>query len=379
MSPVAARDQGLVQLLVLPDQRVAVRRAHGGQSRVGPEVMLGPFLQERPLDHLGHLRGLDVLGDAEVDGNIQAVGGQRRAGGLVGVPFVPPAGVVEHAREEVSGVAVVVEFGDELGAGGPGSNAAIRESLAWRHASAAAGRRGVGTALSAALRWAGVSGPVAAGEHRAQAPGPVERGPERGDVGLAARVQVPAHVAERRVARGQPLCAASAASRRATRCRAWTKVSCWPATSLTAWVNARGRVQRREVGPQPPDRIGDRAVQQFRAAGAGGPAREGRLPGGQVLARLGRDGGDRRVRQRVGGHLAGRPPEILPVGPLHGVGGVRERAAEPVEVGGRARVVAAEQRGEAGFGGGERLCGALPGNGEGELSDTRFPWRPRPG
>ena len=33
--------------------------------------MLGPLLQERPLDHLGHLRGLDVLGDAEIDGHIR--------------------------------------------------------------------------------------------------------------------------------------------------------------------------------------------------------------------------------------------------------------------------------------------------------------------
>src|SRR5205814_3355000 len=122
-----------------------------------------------------------------------------------------------------------------------------------------------------------------------------------------------------------------------------------------------------------------RSVQQFRAAGGGGPGGQGRLPGGLGLARLGRDGGDRRVRQRVGADLGGGLPEVLPVGPVHGVGGVRERAAEPVEVGGRARVIAAEQRGEAGLGGGDRLRGALPGGGEGELLIGGFPGDVIPG
>ena len=376
--PGRRADQGPVQLLVLPDQRVPVRRPHGGQGRVGPDVMLGPLLQQRPLDHLGHLHGVDVLGDAEINGNIQAVGGQRCPGGLVRVPFIAPAGVVEHDREEAGRVVVVIELGDQVGTAvrverrhqgvpGPAPRLVGRGQAGRRH-------RALGRLEVSRGERAG-----AAGDHRAQAPGPAERGPERGDIGLAPRVQVTARVVERRVLRGQPFVRGVGRLPQGHQVPGLAEGQ-RPARDLADPVGERaGRVQRREMGPQPPDRLGDRAVQQFRAAGGGGPGGQGRLPGGQRLARIGRAGGDGRVRQRVGADVAGGLPEILPVGPVHGVGGVRERAAEPVEVGGRARVIAAEQRGEAGLGGGELLRGALPGGGQRELLIRRFPGDVVPG
>ena len=96
------RDECPVQLPVFADQRVPVGRAHRGQVRVGPEVMLRPFLQQGPFDHLGHLPGRHPFGNAEVDGDAEAVRGQRRAAGLVNVPFVLPAGVLAKGCDEIS-------------------------------------------------------------------------------------------------------------------------------------------------------------------------------------------------------------------------------------------------------------------------------------
>ena len=65
--------------------------------------------------------------------------------------------------------------------------------------------------------------------------------------------------------------------------------------------------------------------------------------------------------------------------PVDGVGGVGEPAAEPVEVGGPARVVGAEPWGVAGLGRGESLRGAFPCGGQPELRLRRVPVDPFPG
>ena len=68
---------------------------HGRQGRVGPQQVVRPFLQQRPLDDARYLLGRDTLGNAELDGP----SGRDRPvprGWLVGVPFIlarrcPPA------------------------------------------------------------------------------------------------------------------------------------------------------------------------------------------------------------------------------------------------------------------------------------------------
>ena len=56
--------------------------------------MFGPFLQEGTFDHLGYLLRRDPFGNAEVNGDVEAVCGQRCAAGEVDVPFVLAAGVL---------------------------------------------------------------------------------------------------------------------------------------------------------------------------------------------------------------------------------------------------------------------------------------------
>ena len=107
-------DEGAIEFLVFADQRVPVGRAYRGQVRVGPEVVLRPFLQQGPLDHAGHLPGWHALGNAEVDGDVEAVGGQRRPAGLVDVPFVLSAGVLAKSGDQVTRIVEVVEFGSQI-------------------------------------------------------------------------------------------------------------------------------------------------------------------------------------------------------------------------------------------------------------------------
>ena len=96
------RDECPVQLLVFADQRVPVCCAHRGQVRVGPEVVFRPFLQQGPFDHQGYLPRRDAFGNAEVNGDVEAVRGQGRAARLVDVPFVLAAGVLTQGRNEIS-------------------------------------------------------------------------------------------------------------------------------------------------------------------------------------------------------------------------------------------------------------------------------------
>ena len=93
------RDQRAVQFPVFADQRVPVRRAYRGQGRVGPELVLGPFLQQRPLDHAGHLPRTGTRSEMQksmATSRPWAASAARH--GLVGVPFVLSAGVLAQER-----------------------------------------------------------------------------------------------------------------------------------------------------------------------------------------------------------------------------------------------------------------------------------------
>jgi hypothetical protein len=119
-------------------------------------------------------------------------------------------------------------------------------------------------------------------------------------------------------------------------------------------------VQRRRTRPQPPDRIGDRAGQQFLVRGDHGCGRQRRLPGGQVVNRLRRDAGGGPAARHVPADELGGPGEVLAAGAAHGDGRVGERAPEPAEVRAAPGIVRAEQRGVVALGRGEHLRGVAP-------------------
>ena len=77
-------------------------------------MVFRPFLQEGPFDYQGYLLRRDAFGNAEVNGDVEAVRGQGRAAGLVDVPFVLAAGVLTQGRDEISRVLVVIELGSEV-------------------------------------------------------------------------------------------------------------------------------------------------------------------------------------------------------------------------------------------------------------------------
>ena len=80
------------------------------------------------------------------------------------------------------------------------------------------------------------------------------------------------------------------------------------------------RVQRPQVRTQPADRVGDRAVQQFRAGSGLRPRREDRMPGVQITNGVIRDPGDGRVGNRVTPDEIGGAAQILPAGGTDGGG-----------------------------------------------------------
>ena len=50
----------------------------------------------------------------KVDGDVKAVGGQRRTAGLVDVPFVFSAGVLAKSGDQITCIVEIVEFGSQI-------------------------------------------------------------------------------------------------------------------------------------------------------------------------------------------------------------------------------------------------------------------------
>ncbi len=256
------RCQDLVQLLAPTGQRVSVHGAQRREGRVGPQLVVSPFLQQGPFDHLGYLGRLNLFGDAEVNGCIQAVGGQTSTRGLEGVPFAGPAGVVEHGFEQCSPGLVVVQFASQFLA------ARRAERPQQRGAGRLPGVRGAGEAAGgdgAFGRMKGRrgerTGPAA--DHCAQPPRPSQPVAQRREVGGSSRIQRPAQVLEDRVPGGQ-LCVRGVGRLPQGHQLPGLAEREWPAHGLADHAgDLTGGVQRLQVGPQPPDGPGDRAVQQL--------------------------------------------------------------------------------------------------------------------
>ena len=174
--------------------------------------------------------------------------------GLVGVPFVLPAGVLAKGGDQVTRVVVVVEFGSQIRA------PAGVERLQQRFAGTLP-RVGRGGQLAGRDRAVGRldlgrgQRRVGAGDHDAQRPRPLHRRPDGRDIGLGTGVQVTERVAEQGILFAQArVCgigripqpdevAGLADSERM-------------ADSLADRVGEDGRrVQRPQVGAQPADRV----------------------------------------------------------------------------------------------------------------------------
>jgi len=104
-------DERSVELAVFADQRVPVCRAHRGQVRVRPEVVLRPFLQQSPFDYLRHLPRRHAFGNAEVDGDVEAMRGQPGTAGLIDMPFVLAAGIIAKGRDQITRIVEIIQFG----------------------------------------------------------------------------------------------------------------------------------------------------------------------------------------------------------------------------------------------------------------------------
>ena len=117
--PGRQRCQGPVQLLIPVGQRVPVGRPQGSEGRVGTDLVVGPFLEECALDHVGDLGGLNSFWRRRSRWPHPC----RKRPGMrwpPGRPAIRPARrVIEHGFEQVVAVGVVVELGCQLRADVP--------------------------------------------------------------------------------------------------------------------------------------------------------------------------------------------------------------------------------------------------------------------